>query len=201
MVFLMVKDNILEVPSVPAFAREAGVEEVVLINICHMINPWQEEQRVFVWGSGDSDYETILKETEDNARRLKVKLSRPSLHAVDVAVCDENPLRNLYISAEGEVSPCVYLFPALPSPFKRLFCGKEYFVDRVAFGNIFRDSFLGIWNGEGYREFRGCFQARNNKLRELYSSLFGQPTVKGPEASTLPDPPEVCKTCHKIIGV
>ena len=53
---------------------------------------------------------------------------------------------NLYISAEGEVSPCVYLYPPLPSPFKRIFCGKEYWIEKVSFGNIFRDSFSAIWN-------------------------------------------------------
>ena len=35
LVFLMVKENIFEVPSVPLFAQEAGIEEVVLTNICH----------------------------------------------------------------------------------------------------------------------------------------------------------------------
>ena len=37
-VFLMVKDNIQEVPSVPSFAKEAGIEEVFLTNICHTIH-------------------------------------------------------------------------------------------------------------------------------------------------------------------
>ena len=45
----------------------------------------------------------------------------PSL-PTDVSLCDENPLKNLYISSDGEVSPCVYLYPPLPSPFKRIFC-------------------------------------------------------------------------------
>jgi MoaA/NifB/PqqE/SkfB family radical SAM enzyme len=51
-VFLMVKDNVHEVPSVPSFAKNAGIEEVVLINICHVINAWQEGQRIFNWGEG-----------------------------------------------------------------------------------------------------------------------------------------------------
>ena len=42
-VFLMVKDNIHEVPSVPSFAKESGIEEVVLTNILsHTINQWQQ---------------------------------------------------------------------------------------------------------------------------------------------------------------
>ena len=57
LIFLMVKDNIHEVPSVPSLAKEAGVEEVVLTNICHTINPWQETQRVFVWEDVKSQYD------------------------------------------------------------------------------------------------------------------------------------------------
>ena len=73
LVFLMVKDNIEEVPSVPSFAKEAGIEEVVLTNICHCINVWQEENRVFVWESGENKYENILKRAEANARDLKIQ--------------------------------------------------------------------------------------------------------------------------------
>ena len=83
--------------------------------------------------------------------KLKIRLKKPSLSAIDVPVCEENPLRNLYISADGEVSPCVYLYPPLPSPFKRIFCGKEYWMEKVSFGNIFRDPFSAIWNREQLR--------------------------------------------------
>ena len=198
LVFLMVKDNIEEVPSVPSFAKEAGIEEVALINICHTINAWQETERVFVWESVRNKYEEIVKQAEANARKLSIRLKRPSLSAIDVPVCEENPLGNLYISVEGEVSPCVYLYPPLPSPFKRIFCGKEYWVEKVSFGNIFRDPFSAIWNGYHYEEFRNRFIEREKKFRELYSSLWDSP--KSSPNNTLPHPLEPCKTCHKILG-
>ena len=193
MVFLMVKENIREVPEVPAFAKEIGIEEVVLTNICHMINTWQEKQRVFVWEERESDYEALVKQAETNARRLKIKLSRPSLSSRDVAVCDENPLRNLYISAEGEVSPCVYLFPALPSPFRRIFCSKEYWVDRVSFGNVFETPFPAIWNGDDYKQFRDRFSERQKRLKDLYYSLWGDARMKDVQKNVLPAPPEPCQ--------
>ena len=201
LVFLMVKDNIQEVPSVPSFAQESGIEEVVLTNICHCINVWQEENRVFVWDSGDNDYEKIVKQAEANARSLKIRLKRPLLSAIDVSVCAENPLRNLYISAEGEVSPCVYLYPPLPSPFKRIFCGKEYRVDKASFGNIFREPFSAIWNGGPYEQFRKRFREREKEFKDLYFSLWDSPKMKPPEDKALPEPPEPCKTCHKVLGI
>jgi MoaA/NifB/PqqE/SkfB family radical SAM enzyme len=198
LVFLMVKDNIEEVPSVPSFAKEIGIEEVALTNICHCINAWQETERVFVWESVRNKYEEIVKQAEVNAQKLSIRLKRPSLSAIDIPVCEENPLGNLYISVEGEVSPCVYLYPPLPSPFKRIFCGKDHWVEKVSFGNIFREPFAAIWNGSQYEAFRNRFIEREKEFRELYFSLWDSP--KGPSNNTLAHPLEPCKTCHKILG-
>jgi MoaA/NifB/PqqE/SkfB family radical SAM enzyme len=201
LVFLMVKDNILEVPCVPSFAKEAGIEEIVLTNVCHCINVWQEENRVFAWGSVKNEYEEIVRQAEANARKLKIRLKRPSLCAIDPSVCEENPLGNLYISAGGEVSPCVYLYPPLPSPFRRIFCGKEYWIDKLSFGNIFTEPFSAIWNHGNYEQFRNRFTERKKGFRDLYFSLWDHPKMKTSQDSALPEPPELCKTCHKILGI
>jgi len=200
-VFLMVRDNIREIPMVPSLAKEAGIEEVILTNICHTINPWQDTQRIFVRGNMAGQYEGLIKEAEVAARKLNIRLIKPSLSAVDVPVCAENPLRNLYISAEGEVSPCVYLHPPLPSPFKRIFCGKEHRIEKVSFGNIFRNPFPAIWGCGGYEDFRGRFLAREKGYRELFFSMLDNPNLENPCGDLLSEPPEPCKTCHKIMGV
>ncbi len=201
LVFLMVKDNTFEVPSVPSFAQEAGIEEVILTNICHTINLWQDRQRVFVWESDKNPYEEIVQQAEINARKLKIRLKKPSLSAIDAPVCEENPLRNLYISADGEVSPCVYLYPPLPSPFRRIFCGKEHWIKKVSFGNIFRDPFSTIWDRKNYEQFRNRFRDREKSFRDLYFSLWDSPKMKSSHGNALPEPPEPCKTCHKILGI
>ncbi len=200
-IYLMVKDNIREVPSVPSLAKEAGIAEVVLTNLCHTINRWQETQGVFIREDAATEYEGLIKQAEVNARKLNIRLKRPSLSVIDVPVCAENPLGNLYISAEGEVSPCVYLYPPLPSPFKRIFCGKEYRVEKVSFGNIFRNPFPAIWHCGGYDNFRGRFLERKKAYRELYFSLLDSPKLKSPQGIVLSEPPEPCKTCHKILGI
>ena len=201
LIYLMLKDNIREVPSVPAFAKEAGLEEVILTNICHTINLWQETQRVFVWEDVENKYEETLQRAEINARALNIHLRKPSLSAVDVPVCAENPFSSLYISAEGEVSPCVYLYPPLPSPFKRIFCEKEYLTEKVTFGNIFRDPFPVIWNSSEYDAFRNRFHAREKAYRDLCFSLWDSPRLDHVREPVLPEPPEPCKPCHKILGL
>jgi MoaA/NifB/PqqE/SkfB family radical SAM enzyme len=201
LIFLMVKDNVHEVHSVPSLAKEAGIEEVVITNICHTINLWQETQRVFVWENVKSPYEEIVRQAEVNAQKLHIRLKKPALSAFNVPVCAENPLRNLYISVEGEVSPCVYLYPPLPSPFRRIFCEKEYRTQKVSFGNIFREPFAAIWNNRNYKEFRNRFANREKEYKEAYFSLWDSPRLKNPEDHAFPEPPEPCKTCHKILGI
>ena len=201
LVFLMLKDNISEVPTVPSFAVEMGIKDVILTNICHCINVWQERQRVFAWDGEKNPYEETVKKAETNARALNIRLKRPALSAVDVPVCEENPLGNLYISVEGEVSPCVYLYPPLPSPFKRIFCSEAYWVDKVSFGNIFRQPFSTIWDSENYTNFRNCFIKRKETFKEVYLSFWGNTWMKHLEETAYPKPPHSCSTCHKILGV
>jgi len=201
LVFLMVKDNVLEVPSVPSFAKGLGIGEVILTNICHTINIWQEEQRVFAWGSGENKFEEIVRKAEANAKKLKIRLKRPSLSATAVSICEENPLRNLYISAEGEVSPRVYLYPPLLSPFKRIFCSQTYSVEKMSFGNIFRESFPAIWNTENYKNFRNRLRKREEKFKEAYLSFWDKTPMKHIEETAFPQFPESCQSCHKMLGV
>jgi MoaA/NifB/PqqE/SkfB family radical SAM enzyme len=201
LVFLMLKDNILDVPTVPSFAKGLGIEEVILTNICHTINIWQEEQRVFDWGGGENKYEGIVRKAEANGKKLNIRIKRPSLSAMDVSICEEDPLKNLYISAEGEVSPCVYLYPPLPSPFKRIFCSQTYSVEKMSFGNIFKESFPAIWNTEDYKSFRNQFGKRKEKFREAYLSFWDKTPMKHVEETAFPQPPESCQSCHKMLGV
>ena len=46
-VYIMLKDNIYEVSELPQLAKDIGIEEIVLINLNHITNEWQEGQRVF----------------------------------------------------------------------------------------------------------------------------------------------------------
>jgi len=200
-IFLMLKDNVHEVPQVPSFTKEAGLEDVILTNICHTINVWQESQRIFIWENGVNQYDDILNQAEINAKKVNIRLRKPSLSASDVPVCAENPFGSLYISTEGEVSPCVYLYPPLPSPFKRIFCENEYLTERVSFGNIFADSFSAIWSSSDYDAFRSRFHERNKAYRDILFSLWDSPSLKNAQENVFPDPPAPCKTCHKILGI
>lgn len=202
-VYLMLRDNISEVSELPRLAKEIGIDEVVLINLNHITNEWQEGQRVYRCNNEplNPSYQQLLKEAEAKAKELKINLRRPSLSPIDVPLCAENPLRNLYISVDGEVSPCVYLYPPVSSPFKRIFCGNDFYLERVSFGNAFREPFHAIWNSRRYTEFREYFMLRKKKVDDMRLSLYDMERLRRFEITPLPEPPAQCRTCHKMLGV
>ncbi|MCX5818232.1 MAG: radical SAM protein [Proteobacteria bacterium] len=195
-VYLMLKENIGELPVLIDLAKEIDIEEIVLLNIIQISNSWQDDKKVFTCNN-EEPYKELLIKAVNKARRSNIRLVIPNVTPDEVSVCSENPLKNLYISVEGEVSPCVYLYPPVASPFKRVFCGQEHNIDKVSFGNIFREPFESIWNRKEYADFRGCFIQRQQNFKEAFQSFLD---LKKPEVSELPPPPLPCRTCYKMLG-
>ena len=198
-VYLLLKNNVHEIPRLLHLARELKIEEVILIHIALVTNSWQNEQKVFA-DVPNPEYEKILQDGEQMAKEWKIQLKRPLLTPRDVAVCSENPLRNLYISVKGNVSPCVYLNPPIPTPFTRIFQGADVTLEKLKFGNIFREGFEAVWEKKEYSEFRNCFVQREKKFQDFYASILDPDKMKGITAESASLPPLPCRTCYKILG-
>ncbi|RPJ35794.1 MAG: hypothetical protein EHM27_16550, partial [Deltaproteobacteria bacterium] len=101
---------------------------------------------------------------------------------------------------KGNVSPCVYLNPPLPTPFTRLFQGGSHTLEKLKYGNIFADSFEAVWKRKEYVEFRDCFEMREKRFQDHYASLLDPDKMKGTSGESFPPPPIPCQTCYKILG-
>jgi MoaA/NifB/PqqE/SkfB family radical SAM enzyme len=203
-VFLMLRDNLDEVPLLLKTASRIGITDVVLIHLIHVTNEWQDHQKVFHCEAHDE--EPILREAQALASDLNIRLRSAAVAPQEVGVCAENPLDNVYVSVNGEVAPCVYLYPPASSPFLRIYCGRRHMLDKVSFGNVFEQSFEHIWNEPDYLEFREFFRRRRQAFADQYGlvsrALLGErrPGRKREDA-VLPPPPVPCRTCHKMLGV
>ncbi len=198
-VYLLLKKNLGEVPALIRLAKDLGVAEVLLIHMALITNPGQEEQRIF--GREDTiEGEKILAEAQKLARKLKISLKPRPLISREVAVCSEDPLRNLYISVNGNVSPCVYLGPPVPTPFRRFFHGAEIVTEKVGFGNIFQTPFPEIWSHPDYEAFRAGYSRREEMMEKMNAVLWDPDKWKAGESDSLPPPPEPCRTCYKVEG-
>jgi len=199
-VYLMLKANIHEMPGLPDVAHRMGVEEIVLTNLIDVADAWQDEQKAFRCDGGE-EFGDILEETERRARELDLAVRRAPLSPRATAVCEEDPLRNLFVTVDGDVAPCVYLCPPVSAEFPRRFCGREHRARRISFGNLFRESLDAIWWSPGYRAFRNRFlrRARGHRLLSVMGTARGE--RPGASRLELPEPPEPCRTCHKMLGV
>jgi MoaA/NifB/PqqE/SkfB family radical SAM enzyme len=195
-VYLMLKDNVHEIPDLLDVANKIGINEIVLLNIIQVTDTEQDNQKSFSCEKGFL-YRDIMKKASDKARKLNINLSMPAMLPQDVAVCSENPLNNLYISVNGEVSPCVFLKPPVASTFTRIFCNTEYSVHSLSFGNIFSEPLESLWGQRDYQEFRNAFIARQKRWEAAYASLL---EMRSPDNTPLPLPPSPCRTCHKMLG-
>jgi MoaA/NifB/PqqE/SkfB family radical SAM enzyme len=198
-VCLMVKDNVHELPRLPELARRMGASELVLTNLVDVSDAWQDGQRVFRC-DGEEPFPELLAETGRRAREAGVALRRPALTPQATAVCEEDPLRNVFVSVEGDVTPCVYLCPPVTEVFPRRFCGAVHQVERLRFGNLFREPFEAVWSSPAYVAFRERFARRAASRRPLALVDRGSSpdSVEEPE---LPEPPDPCRTCHKLLGL
>jgi MoaA/NifB/PqqE/SkfB family radical SAM enzyme len=203
-VYLMVRDNLHEVPLLLKIARQVGIDEVVLINLVHVTTAWQESQRVF--RCEEEGTQRLLVDLQQQAGKLSIRLHQAALAPRPVGVCAENPLRNLYVAVNGDVAPCVYLGPPAASPFTRIFCGSRCLVEKPGFGNLFAEPFAALWQRPQYAAFRECFQARSRAFEDRHPSLGSSllrdtARVRRTPTEALPHPPEPCRTCHKMLGV
>jgi len=198
--YLMLKQNIHEAPDLPALARRMGVEALVLTSLIDVVDDWQDRQRVFRCDDAD-EYGDVLRETERRARQLDLAVTRSALSPTLTPVCAEDPLRNLFVTFEGDVSPCVYLCPPVSPEFPRRFCGREVQARRISFGNLFREPLDAVWASPGYAGFRDRFAGRARQYRLLSAIGAASRPRRGVSHVDLPDPPEPCRTCHKMLGV
>ena len=70
-------------------------------------------------------------------------------------VCTENIQRAMVISANGDVSPCVYLnVPVYRASY--FVHGEKRLYQKMTFGNVNQSSLDTIWNSRPYRDFRNA---------------------------------------------
>jgi MoaA/NifB/PqqE/SkfB family radical SAM enzyme len=180
LLFMMFKDNLGELPKAVRLTEQVGASGLVATNLDYVGHAVMDELRAFSCQDPPEDAQSKVGEALELAERQSVEFTVFSLGLGRARLCSEDPLNNLYVSEDGQVSPCVYLNPPMPE-VPRIFCGKETVVPRTSFGNITDKSLPEIWKSEDYSSFR----AQLKEQAEGRSSII----------------PEVCRTCYKAYGI
>jgi MoaA/NifB/PqqE/SkfB family radical SAM enzyme len=178
--FMMFRDNLNELPKAIELSKQLGTGSIVATNLDYIGNVSMDKMKAFSCKGANKNKDEIISDAKKMAEELKVKLTVFPLSLGSTRLCTEDPLKNLYISEDGSVAPCVYLCPPM-SNIPRIFCGKEDRVYRTYYGNINEKSLNQIWDSEAYIMFRAQLE-----------------DVSKGTSITLPD---VCKTCYKAYGL
>ena len=140
-----------------------------------------------------------------------VTLTMPSLKKNLVPVCEKNPIENLFVGADGSVSPCVYLNPPLNGSYPRIFGGQQWPSSRLVMGNLNRNRLDDIWNRQRYKQFRKAFGDRLQIYQQLMKGIT--PDFEGMERlqktsdrlaslfTTRHQAPGPCRICPHLQGL
>lgn len=208
--FLMTKTNIEELPEIVNLAKEIGIDEIVATNLDYTPTQLQDDLKAFSYSAGDNSFKKFIEITIQQAKKIKLPLRIYPLEMEEVVMCEMNPLRIVFISHDGCVSPCVYLNMTKRGLIPRIFCDSYYEMQRLCFGNISDNDFMVIWESSNYKNFRQAYNNRLNVVKKIYSDIgFEMGAInkirdaeKAAEKALSKNPmPEACRTCYKAYNI
>ena len=194
--YLMTRTNLAELPRAVELAAELGADELVATNLDYVMTPGLDALRAYGEGPPAHALGAALDEARAAARRTGIAFRPYPLAFREMAVCDLNPLKILFISADGAVSPCVYTSLTGQTSIPRVFGGHAVEVPVVQFGNLNERSLAQVWESAAYREFRALFAGRVLGASRMVLGALG-----GAAAQEEVPAPEACRTCPKLYGV
>lgn len=193
--YLMTRENLGELVQAVRLAAELGVDELVATNLDYVITPALDALRAYSGSPPPQAARAALDQAAAAAQETGVAFRPYRLQYREMAVCDLNPLRILFVGSDGSISPCVYTSLAGPKTLPRMFDGRACDTPLVCFGNVNEQPLAELWERAQYREFRGRFARRVGK-----ASLAILGSAGGALAEEEP-PPEACRACPKLYGV
>jgi MoaA/NifB/PqqE/SkfB family radical SAM enzyme len=194
--YLMTPANLAELPQAVRLAAELGADELVATNLDYVINPALDALRAYSASPPGQACRAALEDAAAAARATGIAFRPYRLEFREMAVCDLNPLKILFVASDGSVSPCVYTSLAGPSEIPRVFEGEVLETPVVRFGNVNERSLMEIWESAAYREFRSRFARR---VAGAGLALLG--AAAGPAAHEEVLAPQACRTCPKLFGI
>jgi len=153
--FLLMRSDLAEIARMPELLEGLGVDQIVVSTLDYPAHPALDHEvirprDIAEYARTGEELECAAKLAESHGMQLLFHLTHPERQ---YSVCTENILRSMYVTAGGDVSPCVFMALGVPGP-----AGRN--IAPLIFGNV-RDSALAeIWDSEPYRAFRESFASR-----------------------------------------
>jgi MoaA/NifB/PqqE/SkfB family radical SAM enzyme len=185
--YLLLAGNLEEVELAVDLAERWGVSDIVVSHLSPVLDPSLEEESLLADPRHWPHAQEIIEEARVRAEAKGIRLhARAPAQDEPAPICEENVLASCFVSALGDVSPCVMTNVPIPSGTETAhhFRGREYPLERFTFGNLRERSLPEIWRSEPARAFRAVFRDR------LRKGSGGVGSLPGP-----------CRRCYKLLQV
>ncbi len=150
--YLLLADRLDALRRLPELMDEWGVQAAVISTLDYLAIPEQERLAFTPDDHQSLAYAHKLLEEialDAQSRGRTIHFALPDNKARIANGCRENITRSLYIDADGDVSPCVYLNVPGSDPKER----------RRIFGNVLAQNPLDIWRKADFKKFRDSLKA------------------------------------------
>ncbi len=207
--YMLTKESVDYLPNMLELACRIGVDDLYAINLDYVFNEEANKNKIFDWDSDkDNQYLKIISKANEIAEKHNFSFRYYGFSLKEQQpVCELDPNRFVFITNDGNVTPCTYL-GRKTNP--RIYKDKKFEISQKSFGNIKEETFEEIWNSKEYMEFRKVFSERariyNNILEELAEAEASLLALKEAEQKFTKlfkeyPLPEECQGCVKIYGV
>jgi MoaA/NifB/PqqE/SkfB family radical SAM enzyme len=209
LLFMKMQPNVAELPDFLRLAAELGVDRVNANNLDFIAAPAMEGLTLVSSGP-DPEIAAIFEQAQRQAEKSSLPFRNVGPTPVsDLLLCDANPLKNVFITAFGNLAPCVYLGLPVSGYFSRNFFRKVFPVHNYFYGSIQTQEFSAINRQPAYQEFTALFRSRVAANSNLINQLVPTPPTLSAQRSSSKDrpisepgfpwPPD-CQGCYKSLG-
>jgi MoaA/NifB/PqqE/SkfB family radical SAM enzyme len=160
--YMLLRSGLADLPALPQLMARYGVEQAVVSVLDfepdaalagEVLAPKTEEAR--------QKLDALFTALQVAALETGVTIHMPRLNTSSTTICTENVQHALVVSADGEVSPCVYAnIPAALIRYAR--SGQPAPYRRITFGNVNSQLLPVIWRKESYQRFRASLEEGNS---------------------------------------
>lgn len=185
--YLLLRSRLGDVDTLPAFLAALQIDQAVVSTLDCIASRALVEEAILP--ADQDEYASLLLRLEAMTTAsatlglpIQAWLAAPSPPSTGVGehgaapiaprLCTENIQRSAFISAVGEVSPCVHSALPVTGEVTVWLAGKETVFTPLVFGTIAQQSFASIWRAPRYRAFR--------------------------KAHRMGQPPDPCRNCPRI---
>ncbi len=143
--YILLADRMEAVLHLPELMHSLGVHTAIISTLDYVPSPELAPLALLPTQSETlARAKALLEEASEQAKKYDIQLYYALPSTVAGAVCRENIQKSLYINAQGDISPCVYL--NVPS--------QSHAHERKIFGNINKESAEDIWRKSSFASFR-----------------------------------------------